>query len=96
MSRNPTPCPQSGPILVTGSRRSGSTWVGNVLSLAAGTGYVHEPFNTKTRQGICAARFPADFTYVTREPGHQTGAGHDLIKPAEAGTYLESCGYDAV
>lgn len=67
MLPNSMSCPQSGPILVTGSHRSGSTWVGNVLSLAAGTGYVHEPFNTKTRQGICAARFPADFTYVTRE-----------------------------
>ena len=67
MPPDSVPCPQSGPILVTGSHRSGSTWVGNVLSLAAGSGYVHEPFNVKTRRGICAARFPDDFTYVTRE-----------------------------
>jgi hypothetical protein len=33
------------PILVTGSHRSGSTWVGNVLSNAPGMGYMHEPFN---------------------------------------------------
>jgi hypothetical protein len=55
----------AGPILVTGSHRSGSTWVGNVLSLAPGTGYVHEPFNVNTRAGVCAAAFPVDFTYVT-------------------------------
>jgi hypothetical protein len=58
---------RSGPILVTGSHRSGSTWVGNILALAPGTGYVHEPFNTRTRPGLCDARFPTDFTYVTPE-----------------------------
>lgn len=61
------PAARSGPILVTGSHRSGSTWVGNVLNLAPRTGYVHEPFNTKTRPGLCDARFPTDFTYVTPE-----------------------------
>lgn len=61
----PDPSRYAGPILVTGSHRSGSTWVGNVLSLAPGTGYVHEPFNVNTRAGVCAAGFPADFTYVT-------------------------------
>jgi hypothetical protein len=54
-----------GPILVTGSHRSGSTWVGNVLALAPGVGYVHEPFNVRTRPGVCAARFATDFAYVT-------------------------------
>ncbi len=58
---------RSGPILVTGSHRSGSTWAGAVLALASGTGYVHEPFNTKTRAGVCNVRFPSDFFYVTRE-----------------------------
>ena len=33
------------PILVTGSHRSGSTWVGQMLSLAQGVKYVSEPFN---------------------------------------------------
>lgn len=32
-------------ILVTGSHRSGSTWVGNVMAAAARTSYIHEPFN---------------------------------------------------
>jgi hypothetical protein len=60
------PAQGRGPILVTGSHRSGSTWVGAVLALAPGTGYVHEPFNTKTRAGICDLRFPSDFFQVTR------------------------------
>lgn len=33
------------PILVTGAHRSGSTWVGRILSRAPGVGYLHEPFN---------------------------------------------------
>lgn len=57
--------PSGRPILVTGSHRSGSTWVGHVLALAAGTGYIHEPFNRNTSPGICRARFPANLTYVT-------------------------------
>lgn len=64
---SPPPSAQAGPILVTGSHRSGSTWVGNVLALAPRTGYVHEPFNTKTRAGVCDVRFPSDFFRVTAE-----------------------------
>lgn len=33
------------PILVTGSHRSGSTWVGKVLSQSPEVFYIHEPFN---------------------------------------------------
>lgn len=33
------------PILVTGSHRSGSTWIGKVIASAPNTLYVHEPFN---------------------------------------------------
>lgn len=35
------------PILVTGSPRSGSTWVGRMLALPWGVKYVSEPFNPK-------------------------------------------------
>jgi hypothetical protein len=34
-----------GPILVTGSHRSGTTWVGRILSRAPRARLVHEPFN---------------------------------------------------
>jgi hypothetical protein len=35
----------NSPILVTGSHRSGSTWVGQVLASCQGMGYMHEPLN---------------------------------------------------
>ena len=37
------------PILVTGSHRSGSTWVGRMIASHPGVGYVHEPFNPGLR-----------------------------------------------
>jgi len=33
------------PILVTGSHRSGSTWIGQVMSHSINLHYIHEPFN---------------------------------------------------
>jgi hypothetical protein len=54
------------PILVTGSPRSGSTWVGNVLALDRNTGYVHEPFNRRCPPGLCRAGL-THFAYVTAE-----------------------------
>ncbi len=38
-----------GPVLVTGSHRSGTTWVGSVLSSAPATRLVFEPFNIHLR-----------------------------------------------
>jgi len=55
------------PILVTGAHRSGTTWVGKMLALAPGTGYVHEPFSPLTAPGISSAPFDRFFTYVTAE-----------------------------
>jgi hypothetical protein len=51
----------SSPILVTGAHRSGTTWVGKMLALAPGTGYVHEPFNPRFSTGA----FERYFTVVT-------------------------------
>lgn len=33
------------PILVSGSHRSGSTWIGKMIGSAPDAGYIHEPFN---------------------------------------------------
>lgn len=53
------------PILVTGAPRSGTTWLGNVLTLAPGTGNVHEPFNRDyPHPGICRAGL-THFLYLT-------------------------------
>jgi hypothetical protein len=55
------------PILVTGSHRSGTTWVGRMLSLAPGVGYIEEPFSLRHRRGIFDVTLPYWFMYVTAE-----------------------------
>lgn len=55
------------PILVTGSHRSGTTWIGKMLAATPEVGYIHEPFNLTHRPGICTAKFPYWFTYITEE-----------------------------
>lgn len=56
--------PNDKPILVTGSHRSGSTWVGQMLALPSSVAYIHEPFNLYHRPGICKAKFDHWFSYV--------------------------------
>lgn len=58
----------SRPILVTGSHRSGSTWVGRMIAKSPTIRYIHEPFNPDAfKPGICAARFEHEFTHVCAE-----------------------------
>lgn len=56
-------------ILITGSHRSGSTWVGKMLSQSPEIVYIHEPFSVTypPGSGICAAKFDYWFSYVTHE-----------------------------
>lgn len=51
------------PILVTGSHRSGSTWVGQMLSLVNNVRYVSEPFNP----GYGLKIFKSWFVYVNND-----------------------------
>ena len=55
------------PILITGSHRSGSTWVGKILAAAKNTAYVHEPFNVDIRIGCLSTPFPYQYYHVCRE-----------------------------
>lgn len=55
------------PILVTGSHRSGSTWVGNMLSIQPAVAYVNEPFNIKYHPGTPRPHFEHWYTYVCEE-----------------------------
>lgn len=58
------------PILVTGSHRSGTTWIGKMLSTSPSVGYIQEPFNLDDSQkfcGRCAAKIDYWYTYVTDE-----------------------------
>jgi len=52
------------PILVTGAHRSGTTWIGKMLALAPGIGYIHEPFSPVTAPGISSAPFTGYYTRV--------------------------------
>jgi hypothetical protein len=55
------------PVLVTGSHRSGSTFVGKMLSLSPALGYIREPLSVIHRPGILNVRFPYWFPYVCAE-----------------------------
>ena len=52
---------------MTGSHRSGSTWVGTTLGKSSSVGYIHEPFNLEHRLGICGAKFDYWFPYITED-----------------------------
>lgn len=54
-------------ILITGSHRSGSTWLGRLLAEADGLHYVHEPFNIVARVRWTASRPPQQFHYVCHD-----------------------------
>ena len=55
------------PVLVTGSPRSGTTWVGQMLATAPQLYYIHEPFNPDHRpgRGVCNVIFRSYQTYIT-------------------------------
>lgn len=57
------------PILVTGSHRSGTTWVGKMIAASPSVGYIQEPFFPGRRPGICGVTFPYPFAYVTDDNG---------------------------
>lgn len=59
------------PILVTGSHRSGSTWVGRMLALDPSVGFIMEPFNLNHRPGICRARFDYWFQHLSATDGER-------------------------
>ena len=54
------------PILVTGSHRSGTTWVSWMLSQAPQVTYVYEPFSVGNSKGISN---PYWYPYITNENG---------------------------
>lgn len=52
------------PILVTGTHRSGTTWVGQTLAHAPAVGYLDEPFSVLHRPGVLPVAFRWWFPYV--------------------------------
>ena len=57
---NPTPVP----ILVTGTHRSGTTWVGKMLAADAGTAYISEPLNVLHRPGVFRPKVKNWYQYI--------------------------------
>ena len=80
------------PILVTGSHRSGSTWIGRTIAKEPTIGYIHEPFNPDYyphQLGRYTARFKYWFAYICSENEHtclreleDTLAFHYQLTPA--------------
>lgn len=55
------------PILVTGSHRSGSTWVGRMLALSPSVFYIHEPFNIDDITNPFNANFDFSLQYIPQD-----------------------------
>ena len=55
------------PILVTGSHRSATTWVGQVLAASPKTAYILEPFNNRIESGIIKTISTNMFQYICEE-----------------------------
>ena len=55
------------PILVTGTHRSGTTWVGKMLAADAMTAYISEPLNVLHRPGVFRARVKYWYPYICEE-----------------------------
>ena len=58
------------PIVVTGSHRSGTTWVGRMLCLSGEAGYIHEPLNPVRRPSWMRHPVPYWYVYITGDNEH--------------------------
>jgi sulfotransferase family protein len=69
------------PILVTGTHRSGTTWVGKMLAADALTAYISEPLNVLHRPGVFRVKVNHWYQYVTEENGDEfLPAFQDLLE----------------
>jgi hypothetical protein len=55
------------PILVTGTHRSGTTWVGKMLAADALTAYISEPLNILHRPGVFRAKVKHWYQYICED-----------------------------
>lgn len=55
------------PILVSGSHRSGSTWVGKMISLSKDVGYIHEPLLYTNLFSLCNGTFSYFYPYISEK-----------------------------
>ena len=59
------PLVKSAPILVTGAHRTGTTWVGKMLSANPQTAYISEPLNVGHRPGVFRGCTQNWYTYIS-------------------------------
>jgi hypothetical protein len=55
------------PILVTGTHRSGTTWVGKMLAADACTAYISEPLNVLHRPGVLRMKVKYWYQYICED-----------------------------
>src|SRR5919109_2579473 len=55
------------PILVTGTHRSGTSWVGKMLAADSGTAYISEPLNVLHRPGVFHVKVHRWYQYICEE-----------------------------
>jgi len=55
------------PILVTGSHRSGTTWVGKIINKSKKIGYINEPLSLWQHPGVLYPRPKYWFQYISKE-----------------------------
>ena len=68
------------PILVTGAHRSGTSWVGRMLSADRNTAYISEPLNVLHRRGVYGANIERWYQYITAENQEKyLPAFHELL-----------------
>ena len=68
------------PILVTGAHRSGTSWVGRMLSADRNTAYISEPLNVLHRRGVYRAEVKRWYQYITKENEEKyLPAFHELL-----------------
>ena len=55
------------PILVTGTHRSGTTWIGKMLAADSSTAYISEPLNVLHRPGVLRAKVTRWYQYICED-----------------------------
>ena len=55
------------PILVTGTHRSGTTWIGKMLAADPSTAYISEPLNVMHRPGVFRAQVKYWYQYICKQ-----------------------------
>ena len=69
------------PILVTGTHRSGTTWIGKMLGADSCTAYISEPLNVLHRPGVFRARVKHWYQYICADNENEyLPAFNDLLE----------------